>query len=177
MVKAIINGVEVSPVELHVDKKILDEHYKLYTTKYEQDLCEQMIKDLEKLNVGELLDLQAFKLFREQGEHIEAHNLTEAIFLGDNHIYRDAPKYIVNFIVANPTRRKDLEKLIKGNGLTNKTCLYSNIVDSNEIFCIHSDELMFPAHSESSPARGFAIKMDNPCLVKVIKILDKEELE
>ena len=48
MIKAIINDIEVSPVELHVDKKILDEYYKLYTTEYEQYVRGQMIKDLEK---------------------------------------------------------------------------------------------------------------------------------
>ena len=125
----------------------------------------------EKLNVGEFTDSQAFKLFREQCEHIEAFNLLEAIFLGDTHIYRDTLKCMSNFIIANPSIRDDLEKLIKDkyNDSTKKRCLYSNLVDSNEIICIHSDELMFPAHLESCPAVGsFAIRMDNPCLVKVI---------
>ena len=125
----------------------------------------------EKLNVGEFIDSQVLKLFKEQGEHIEACNLIDAIFLGDNSIYKDTLKCTANFIIANPSIRDDLEKLINNedNALTNKTCLYSNLVDSNEIICIHSDEMMFPAHSESNSTEGsFVIKMDNPCLVKEI---------
>ena len=118
----------------------------------------------EKLYPDRFVDPQVLKLFKEQGEHIESYNLIEAIFLCDNHIYRDTKQCTTNFIIANPNIKEVLENLIIYNGwIINKTCLYSSLVDSNEIICIHSDELMFPAHLES-----FAIKMDNPCLVKVI---------
>ena len=140
-----------------------------------------------KLSIGEFIDTQVLKLFREQGEHIKAWNLIEAIFLGDNSIYKDTLKCAANFIIANPSIRNDLEKLINNedNDLTNKTCLYSNLVNSNEIICIHSDELMFPAHLESNLAEGsFVIKMDNPCLIKVVtfsevmpKLEDEENKE
>lgn len=119
----------------------------------------------KKLDIGEFIDSQVLSLFREQCEHIKAYNLTDAIFLGDNHIYKDTLKCMANFIIANPSIRDDLEKLIKDN-LQNKTVLYSNLVDSNEIICVHSDEIMFPGHIEASDS--FLIKIDNPCLVKVI---------
>lgn len=130
---------------------------------------------LENVSLGENLDLSKFidsqilKMFREQVKHIKAYSLIEAISLGDNHIYRDTSKYTANFIIANPNIKEDLEKLIKDNVLTNKTYLYSNLVDSNEIICIHSDESAFPAHVESDiMTNPFIFKMDNPCLVKLI---------
>lgn len=120
----------------------------------------------EKLNVDDFIDSQVLKLFREQGEHIEAYNLIEAIFLGDISIYKDTLRCAANFIIANPSIRNDLEKIITED----KKCLCSNLVNSNEIICIHSDEMMFPAHSEPNPAvdSSVKIKMDNPCLVKVV---------
>lgn len=119
----------------------------------------------KKLDISEFIDFQALNLFRAQCEHIEAYNLIDAIFLGDNHIYKDTLKCTANFIIASPSIRDDLEKLIK-DSLLNKTCLYSNLVGSNEIICVHNDEMMFPAHLESSDS--FLIKIDNPCLVKMI---------
>ena len=45
MISAIINGVEVKPVELHVDKEILDEIYLSYSVNYEKDLINKINKD------------------------------------------------------------------------------------------------------------------------------------
>lgn len=126
--------------------------------------------NFSNLNVSEFIDSQGLKLFREQCEHLEAFNLLEAIYLGDIRIYGDTLRCNANFIIANPSIKDDLESLIRNQKL-DKKCLYSNLIKSNEIICIHSDELMFPAHSESCPAVGsFVIKMDNPCLVKVITL-------
>lgn len=123
----------------------------------------------EELDVGRLIDSQVLKLFKENCETIidDCNRLEQAIYLGDRAIYNDTLKYHSNYLVANPKMRSELESI-----KPNKTVLFSKLLEENELVLVYSDNMSFPAHSETVPGESFTIKLDNPCLVKIVRMVE-----
>lgn len=123
----------------------------------------------EKLDVSKLIDSQVLKLFKENCETIidDCNRLEHAIYLGDKAIYNGTLKYLSNYLLANPKRRNELE-FIKSN----KTVLFSDLLDENEIVLVYSDDMSFPAHSETHLGESTTIKLDNPYLVKIVRMIE-----